>query len=79
MDLLDDGRIKVGVIWVPFETTATQDDPVYCRHTVNGGLTVIGGFANAAGTGLSLVAGAKVLDTITAAGLARVRFTAPGF
>lgn len=65
--------MRTGVIWVLFETAATQDDPVYCRHTANSGLNVIGGFANAAGTGLSLVANAKVLDTIAAAGLARVR------
>lgn len=65
--------LRTGVIWVTFETTATQDDPVYCRHTANGGLNVIGGFANAAGTGLALVPNAKVVDTIAAAGLARVR------
>jgi len=65
--------LRTGVIWVPFEAAANQDDPVYCRHTANGGLNVIGGFANAAGTGLALVTGAKVLDTIAAAGLARIK------
>lgn len=71
--------LRTGVIWVLLEAAANQDDPVYCRHTANGGLNVIGGFANAAGTGLALVANAKVLDTIAAAGLARVRLGVSGF
>jgi hypothetical protein len=65
--------VRTGVVWVPVEAAVAQDDPVYCRHTVNGGLNVIGGFANAAGTGLALVAGAKFIDTVSAAGLARVK------
>lgn len=71
--------LREGVIWVPFEAAANQDDPVYCRHTVNGGLNVLGGFANAAGTGLALVTNCKVLDTIAGAGLARVRLGAANF
>lgn len=65
--------LRTGVIWVDVENACTQDNPVYCRHTVNGGLNVIGGFADGAGTGLAAVPNCKFIDTLTAAGKARVR------
>lgn len=65
--------LKAGVIWVPVEAACTGGNPVYCRHTVNGGLNVIGGFADGAGTGLAAVPNAKFIDTLTGAGLARIR------
>ena len=41
-------------LWVVREDAGDASTPVYIRHTANGGNTIIGGFAGAAGTGLSL-------------------------
>lgn len=46
--------LRSGKIWVICEDAVDPSKPVYIRHTANGGNTVIGGFAGAAGTGLSL-------------------------
>lgn len=39
-----------GYITVKTEVAVTKDDPVYFRHTANGGLTTIGAFRNDADT-----------------------------
>lgn len=66
----DDSMIDVlveGAIMVSCEATgATIDDPVYVRHTADGLLTTIGGVAIAAGTGLDLVPGARVISSYAA-------------
>jgi hypothetical protein len=46
--------LRKGEVWVIREDAGDHSTPVYIRHTANGGNTVIGGFAGAAGTGLSL-------------------------
>ena len=54
-----------GDIFVRCETpTARPGDPVFVRHTANGGLNVIGGVANAAGTGLDAVPQARFVSTV---------------
>lgn len=64
--------LTMGDIWVPCEVTTVQpDQPVFVRHTANGGLNVIGGVANAAGTGLEAVPGAK-FKSIRYSGLATI-------
>lgn len=62
--------LRKGLIWVPVEAAVTQYADVYLRTAVNGGLTVIGGFAGAAGTGLSKLPNARWLSTTAGAGLA---------
>lgn len=64
--------LTMGDIWVPCEVaTVRPDQPVFVRHTANGGLNVIGGVANAAGTGLEAVPGAK-FKSIRYSGLATI-------
>lgn len=65
---LDDQQVAImreGHIIVYCEVAViAYGDPVYVRHTANGGLNVIGGVANAAGTGLDLVPGAKFASSL---------------
>ena len=59
--------MRQGTMWVVREDSGDESTPVYIRHTANGGNTVIGGFAGAAGTGLALApAGFRWLTKTTA-------------
>jgi hypothetical protein len=59
--------VRYGTMWVIREDAGDESTPVYVRHTANGGNTVIGGFAGAAGTGLALApAGFRWLSKTTA-------------
>lgn len=59
--------LKQGEIFVVREDAGNDSTPVYIRHTASGGNTVIGGFAGAAGTGLSLApTGFRWMSTTTA-------------
>lgn len=51
--------IRKGRIMVPTEAAISAVDPVYCRHTADGALDVLGGFSNAPGTGLFEFTGAR--------------------
>lgn len=69
--------LSVGDVCVSCEvTTAKPGDPVFVRHTANGGLNVIGGVANAAGTGLDAVASARFVSTVSN-GLAVINVNLP--
>ena len=53
-----------GDIWVECEVpTVRPGEPVFVRHTANGGLNKIGAVANAAGTGLDAVPQARFAST----------------
>lgn len=57
--------LKKGEIIVYCEVaTVAYSDPVYVRHTADGGLTVIGGVSNVAGTGLDLLPNAKFASSV---------------
>lgn len=59
--------VREGKMWVICEDAVDPSKPVYIRHTVNGGLTVIGGFACTAGAGLALApAGWRWMSKTTA-------------
>lgn len=58
--------MTMGDIFTRCETPlARPGEPVYVRHTANGGLNVIGAVANAAGTGLDLVPQARFVSTVS--------------
>lgn len=60
-DLID--VLARGAVIVSCEdATANIDDPVYVRHTANGGNTLIGVVASAAGTGLDLLPNARFVS-----------------
>jgi hypothetical protein len=66
-----------GDVFVSCETPAARPgDPVFVRHTANGGLGVIGGVANAAGTGLDAVPQARFVSTVSN-GLAVINVNLP--
>ncbi len=70
--------IREGTVWVIPEDGVDESLPVYIRHTVNGGLTVVGGFAGAAGTGLSLApAGWRWASKAIAGALAQLEISLP--
>lgn len=56
--------IDKGQVTVQLDTnlTVVPGDSVYYRHTANGVLTKLGAFANASGTGLAQLAGAKFVS-----------------
>lgn len=55
--------MSVGDVWTVCETPlAKPGDPVYVRHTANGGLTNLGAVSNVAGTGLDLVTSARFVS-----------------
>lgn len=58
--------------YVYSEVPTAVGDPVYFRHTADGGLTRIGAISNVAGTGKDLHPTAKILETITAPGLVAI-------
>jgi len=64
--------IEKGDIVMYSETTSAIGDPVFVRHTADGGNTRIGAIANATGTGLDEVTWATYLDSLDAPGLVRV-------
>jgi hypothetical protein len=66
-----------GVAWVKVEAAVVKGDPVYVRHTADGILTQLGGWSNAAGTGLALVAGAKFISSAAGGGLAQLQVNLP--
>lgn len=51
--------VREGYITVITEGAVSDTDPVYVRHTANGGNTQLGACAGAAGTGLSLLPNAR--------------------
>lgn len=63
-----------GGIWVYSEAAVNDGDPVYVRTAVNGGLNVLGAFAPAAGTGLTLLTRARFVRQSAGAGPAWARF-----
>ena len=62
-----------GGIWVYSEAAVSDGDPVYVRTAVNGALNVLGSFAPAAGTGLTLLTKARFVRSSDAAGPAWAR------
>ena len=61
--------IEEGDIFMYSEVAVNIGDDVFARHTANGGLNRIGALANAAGTGLVAIPGAKFVKKTTSAGL----------
>lgn len=64
-----------GGIWVYSEAAVNDGDPVYMRTAANGGLTVLGAFAPASGTGLTQLTRASFVRKTTGAGPAWARFS----
>lgn len=64
--------IEEGDVVMYAEVSVDPGDPVWFRHTANGGNTRIGALGKATGTGLDLLSGAKFLDKTAAPGLVRV-------
>lgn len=74
-----DGTMNVlaeGVVWVVTDEAVAVGDPVYCRHTANGGATQLGAFRNDADTAnATLVKGATFLTATSGAGIAKIEFS----
>lgn len=75
--------LRKGRIWVYSEVLVTKGDPVFVRHTVHGGLSVLGVFRNDADTvtGSDTAAqldGAEFAATTTGSGLAPIDVNLPG-
>lgn len=65
--------LEKGVIWVLTEAAVNYGDPAFARITANGGNTTLGKLGKTADSGnATAITGAKFIDTIAAAGLARV-------
>lgn len=65
--------LEKGVIWVLTEAAVNYGDPAFARITASGGNTTLGKLGKIADTGTATaIVGAKFIDTIAAAGLARV-------
>ena len=76
-DYVDGDSVPVlttGGIWVYSEAAVSDGSPVYVRTAANGGLTQLGAFAPAAGTGLTLVPNARFVRDSSGAGAAWARF-----
>jgi len=76
-DYVDGDSVSVlttGGIWVYSEAGVQDGSSVYVRTAANGGLTQLGAFAPAAGTGLTLVPGARFVRNSSGAGAAWARF-----
>jgi hypothetical protein len=70
--------LRRGLVWVEVEGAVTEDGDVYCRHTANGGNTVLGKFrADADTTNAALVPSAKFRSTTAGAGLALIELNLP--
>lgn len=72
-DLLEQGEV-----WVQVEDAVTEGEPVYVRHTADGGLDQLGVCFDGTGTGLALLPNARFASSAAAAGIARVRINLPG-
>ena len=71
----DDTSMSVldfGILAVPTEGSPAWGDPVYVRTAADGGNTLVGGCAPAAGTGLELLAGARY-EGAASSGVAKIR------
>lgn len=69
--------LRAGVIWVSSEVAVSYNDNAFARYSANGGLTQLGALRNDADTShAAQIPNAKFIDTIAAAGLARVRIGA---
>ena len=64
--------IEEGDVVMYAEVAVDPGDPVWFRHTADGGLTRIGALGKATGTGKDLLPGAKFLDKTSAPGLVRL-------
>jgi hypothetical protein len=64
--------IEEGDVFMYSETAVNAGDSVFTRHTADGANTRISALANATGTGLVAVPGAKFLKAITAPGIVSV-------
>jgi hypothetical protein len=69
--------VRKGPVYVTVEAGVTEGGAVYVRHTADASLTTIGGFAPAAGTGLSLLPGARFASTALIGALAVVELNLP--
>jgi hypothetical protein len=69
---------KKGHFWVSPEVAVTAGDPVYARHTANGGLTQLGALRNDADTSNAIqLAGCRFLSSALAGGFAVVELNLP--
>lgn len=67
-----------GEIWVVVEEAVSPGDPVFCRHTANGGNTTLGAFRTDADTSnAAAFDGARFASTTSGAGIAKLRLKRP--
>jgi hypothetical protein len=70
--------VSRGRVWVKVEEAVVAHDPVFVRHTVNGGLDQLGAFRKSAdGGNATLLAAAKYLTTAASGALALVELNLP--
>jgi len=74
--------LRRGRMWVIAEITVTQGQPVFVRHTANGGSTILGGFRNTADAVLGVDTAAQIDNAVwatsaTTGNLAQVEINLP--